>query len=138
MEPLDFPGKPKSEAEQAAAKTEAQSIGQAMRSISGPLIRQIRKFQILQLCRTAMPPQLMAHCAPYDLKMVPSEIGDPVCTICWYVSSQTAQVALESKKRELLRQVNERSPQLVEDFRYELAGGERIAQQLNILSAGPD
>jgi hypothetical protein len=138
MEPLEFPGKSPSEAEQAAAKTEAQSIGQAMRTISGPLTRQIRRFQTLQLVRSAMTPQLLAHAAPYDVKMVPSETGDPVCTICWYVSSQTAQVALESRKREMLRQINERSLQLVEDFRFELASGERIAQQLNILSAGPD
>ena len=70
--------------------------------------------------------------------MVPSETGDPVCTISWYVSSQTAEAALESRKRAILSQINEHSAQLVEDFRYELASGERIAVQLNILSAGPD
>ena len=138
MEPLEYPGKRKSEAESAAERTEAQSVGQAMRAISGPLIKQVRRFQTLRLCREVMSPQLLAHAAPYDVKFAPGEADEPVCVICWYVGSQTAQAALESKKREMLRQINERSVQLVDDFRYQLAGGERIAMQLNILSAGPD
>jgi hypothetical protein len=140
MEPLEYPGKPKrdSEAEAAAARTEAQSVGHAMRAISGQLIYDVRRFLTLRLCRAVMSPQLLAHAAPYDVKIVPDDMDEPVCVICWYASSQTAQAALESKKREMLRQINEKSVQLVDDFRYELAGSERIAQQLNILSAGPD
>jgi hypothetical protein len=153
MEPLEYPGKPRrdSEAEGAAARAEAQSIGQAMRAISGPLLRQVRRFQTLRLCRDLMSPQLLAHAAPFDVKYIPGGADTPVrggeavksdcppiCVVVWYTASPTAQAALESRKRDMLAQLNERSPQLVEDFRYELASSDRIAQQLNILSAGPD
>jgi len=122
-----------------AQQTEAQSVGQAMGLISGPLLRQIRRFQTLEACLRILAPRLMGLCAPFDVKIAPQvDGGDPVSTVYWYIASATVEAALESQKRQMLQQVNATSIQLVEEFRYELASSERIREQLNILSARPD
>jgi len=125
---------------------DAVSVGGAMRGISGPLLRQIRRFDTLDRCLRELTPKLMGQCAPFDVRLAPaldrsgaeqdSEAG--VNTIYWYVASPTIEAALEMRKREMLARINARSMQLVEEFRYEQVGAERIAQQLNILSAEPD
>jgi hypothetical protein len=138
MEVMGDPGDERS-AKELAAQTEAQSVGQAMRMISGPLLRQIRRFQALDACLKALSPKLMGLCAPFDYKITQSPSSeDSVATVYWYIASATVETALESKKRQMLQEINAGSAQLVEEFRYELAGAERIREQLNILSARPD
>jgi hypothetical protein len=127
----------------AAGEGDIPSVGQALRGIAGPLIRQIRRFQALDACMLALPEQLSGHCAPYDVRLAPprdsrSASGADVSTAYWYVASATVEALLEQRKRDLLDQINARSLQLVEEFRYEQAGLERIRQQMNILSTRPD
>ncbi len=140
MEVIGGPGDERTPAE-IAQQAEAQSVGQAMRLISGPLLRQIRRFQSLEACLRVLPPKLMGICAPFDVKVAPAvgdEEGSAVSTVYWLIASATVEAVLESQKRQMLRQINETSMQLVEEFRYELASTERIREQLNILSARPD
>jgi hypothetical protein len=119
---------------------DAQPVGNAMRQISGPLLRQIRRFQTLETCLKALPPKLMGLCAPLDIKIVPGREPDAesLSTVYWLIASETVEAALEARKRELLQQINSGSVQLVEEFRYEVTSSEHIREQLNILSARPD
>jgi hypothetical protein len=62
-----------------------------------------------------------------------------VATLYAYVLSATVQLALEQRKRELIAAINARLPYpLIEDLRFEQAGAQRIARQLNILATSPD
>lgn len=62
-----------------------------------------------------------------------------VTTLYAFVRSATVQLALEQRKAELIAAVNARLPYpLIEDLRFEQAGAQRIARQLNILSTSPD
>lgn len=127
------------------------SMRDALRGIAGPLLRNLRRFEVLRAVFDELPPELRAMCAPHDVRMAAagpeaaaqrsdSADADPhVNTVYFYVASATVEAVLEQRKRGLLSRVNARlATQLVEDFRFELAPAAKIAEQVNILLAAPD
>jgi hypothetical protein len=57
----------------------------------------------------------------------------------FYVSDATVRSVLERHKRRLIREINGKLPvAVVEEFRYEEVGRQKIERQLNILALEPD
>ena len=127
------------------AKRETTSVQAAPKSSMGPLMRQVRKFTALRACRELLPAELEGLAAPYDVRLAPSrkpgeESGiAEVNTLYLYVSDATVRTVLEKRKRGLIEEINGRlGTPFVEEFRYEEAGPQKIARQLNILALEPD
>jgi len=136
------------------------TIGAALRSTAGPLMRQLRKVAALSACLEELPRELEGLAAPYDIRLAAPQgsIGGAasqggssaamsqgagavaeVSTMYIYVASATVAAVLEQRKAQLVAAVNARLPYpVVEDLRFEQASAQKIGRQLNILAAAPD
>lgn len=137
------------------------TVGAALRSTAGPLMRQLRKVAALTACLEELPRELEGLAAPYDIRLAAPQgsIGGAasqggssaamsqggagavaeVSTMYIYVAGATVAAVLEQRKAQLVAAVNARLPYpVVEDLRCEQASAQKIGRQLNILAAAPD
>ncbi len=118
----------------------------------GPLMRQVRKFAAMRRCSDLLAADFDGLAAPYDVRLAPSPgsgrsgsggrgnagLAD-MQTMYFYVLNKTVELALEQRKRQLIKQINEALPYpMVEEFRFDTVSKERILRQLNILALEPD
>ncbi|GEM_PF-2231641 len=132
-------------AKRSRVRREPTSVQAALRQTLGPVMRQIRKFSAMKQALTVLPAELGGLAAPYDVRLAPgrepggdADLAD-VNTMYFYVSDATVRSVLERHKRRLIREINAALPvAVVEEFRYEEAGRQKIERQLNILALEPD
>lgn len=139
-------------------RREPTSAASALRTSMGPLMRQVRKFSAMRRCSELLAEDFDGLAAPYDVRLAPApgsgrtgsrgsgDSGDSgnvgladMQTMYFYVLNKTVELALEQRKRQLIKDINEALPYpMVEEFRFDTVSKERIVRQLNILALEPD
>ena len=122
---------------------EPTKAGAALKGSMGPLMRRIRKFSAMREAARLLGGDFEGLAAPCDLRLAPSAINDSgsadTQTMYIYVLNKTVELALERRRRELVRLINEALPwPMVEELRFETTSPERIRRQMNILRLEPD
>ena len=136
-------------------RREPATAATALRGSMGPLMRQVRKFAAMRRCSELLAEDFGGLAAPYDVRLAPAPgsgrtgsggkvgSGNPglaeLQTMYFYVLNKTVELALEQRKKQLIKEINESLPYpMVEEFRFDTVSKERIVRQLNILALEPD
>jgi hypothetical protein len=123
---------------------EGRLVGTALPGAVANLLPKLRKTEALRRFISLLPAELHGLAAPHELRLAPGteRLNAPaaqVSTLFVYVASATVGVILERLAPQLLAELNASLPYpLAEALRCEPASPQKIAQQLNNLTVGPD
>lgn len=126
----------------------AEMIGRMLPGAIPTLLPKLRRVQALKRFVKLLPPELDGLAAPHEIRLAPpperfgpasGEVAAQVSTLFVYCASPTVAAIVEQQSARLLAELNAQLPYpLAEALRCEQAAVQKIVQQLNNLTLGPD